>query len=67
MEKLEMEKQITKQSVFSITGWISKYLNCLMHDHILIDINWEGSHYCYCLRYSKATQPVKMKVNLYER
>jgi hypothetical protein len=66
MEKLEMEKQITKQSVFSISEWILRYLNCLMNRHIFIAINWEGSNYRYCLRCSKVTQPSnnEMKVNL---
>jgi len=44
--------------------WILKWLVCLMHDHVFIDVGWEGSHYRYCLQCSKVTQPANMKVNL---
>ncbi len=30
--------------------WIFKYLVCLVHKHIFIDITWQGSPYQYCLR-----------------
>lgn len=33
--------------------WLFKYLVCLKHKHILVNIIWQSSPYQYCLRCGK--------------